>query len=40
MPDASLAVVPDAGHLPWLDRPEEVGDLVTSFLSAPILARW
>jgi pimeloyl-ACP methyl ester carboxylesterase len=40
MPDASLAVVPDAGHLPWLDRPEEVGDRVTSFLSAPILSRW
>lgn len=32
MPDARVQVVPGAGHLPWLDRPAQVADLVTGFL--------
>jgi pimeloyl-ACP methyl ester carboxylesterase len=36
MPDARLVRVPDAGHLPWLDRPEAVVDPVREFLAADV----
>lgn len=29
---ARLVLLPDAGHLPWLDKPEECGKLVSDFL--------
>ncbi len=32
--DAELLELPDAGHVPWLDRPDVV-DRVVSFLNAP-----
>jgi pimeloyl-ACP methyl ester carboxylesterase len=28
LPDAELQTVPDAGHWPWLDRPELVARIV------------
>jgi len=31
---AELVELPDAGHWPWLDRPDVIG-LVTDFVSAP-----
>lgn len=31
MPDASIEVLPDAGHLPWLDQPEAVAVSLNSF---------
>jgi pimeloyl-ACP methyl ester carboxylesterase len=33
LPDAELLELPDAGHVPWLDRPEVI-DRVTEFLAA------
>jgi 3-oxoadipate enol-lactonase len=33
LPDAELAVIPGAGHLPSLERPAETGALVRSFLA-------
>lgn len=33
--DATLEMLPDAGHLPWLDDPEGVAKATTSFLDAP-----
>jgi pimeloyl-ACP methyl ester carboxylesterase len=33
LPDAELLELPDAGHVPWLDRPDMV-DRVVSFLNA------
>lgn len=35
MPDARLEVIPDAGHLPYLDRPDAVADAITGFLTQP-----
>lgn len=32
IPHASAEVVPDAGHLAWLDQPEAVAGLITNFL--------
>lgn len=34
MPEASLEMVPDSGHLPWLDEPELVARSTRSFLLA------
>ena len=34
MSQAYLEVIPDAGHLPWLDAPQRVADLMRRFLSA------
>jgi 2-hydroxy-6-oxonona-2,4-dienedioate hydrolase len=34
MPDAELTMVPDAGHLPWLDDPEGAARATTAFLGA------
>jgi pimeloyl-ACP methyl ester carboxylesterase len=34
MPDATLTMVPDAGHLPWLDDPAGAADATASFLLA------
>ena len=34
MPQGSAAVVPDAGHLAWLDQPETVAGLIDSFLQS------
>lgn len=31
MPEAELAVVPDSGHLPWLDDPGKHAELIDSF---------
>ena len=33
LPDAELAVIPGAGHLPSMERPEETAALVSRFLS-------
>jgi 3-oxoadipate enol-lactonase len=33
LPNAELAVIPGAGHLPPLERPEETTALVRAFLS-------
>jgi 3-oxoadipate enol-lactonase len=33
LPDAELAVIPEAGHLPSMERPEETAALVRRFLS-------
>ena len=32
MPDATLDLVPDSGHLPWIDDPAEVGRTTGAFL--------
>lgn len=34
LPNAELAVIPGAGHLPPLERPEETAALVRAFLSS------
>jgi 2-hydroxy-6-oxonona-2,4-dienedioate hydrolase len=34
MPDARLHLIPESGHLPWLDAPEEVSALAREFLRA------
>jgi proline iminopeptidase len=34
LPDASVAILPDAGHLPWLDAPAAFTDVLQSFLAA------
>jgi 2-hydroxy-6-oxonona-2,4-dienedioate hydrolase len=33
MPDAELTMVPEAGHLPWIDFPERMGSAATAFLT-------
>lgn len=33
MPDATLEMIPDSGHLPWLDEPEHVGHETANFLA-------
>ena len=35
LPNGSLHVVPDTGHLPWYDHPDEVADRVTAHLASP-----
>ncbi len=35
IPDARIQVVPDTGHLAWLDSPTEVASLLRSFLLEP-----
>jgi pimeloyl-ACP methyl ester carboxylesterase len=32
MPDATLQLVPGAGHLPWLDAPQEAAAFTTAHL--------
>ncbi len=32
MPDAGLVMLPDSGHLPWLDFPQRAGELSAEFL--------
>lgn len=32
IPDARHAVIPKAGHLAWLERPDEVNDVIDAFL--------
>lgn len=32
MPDTELLMIPDAGHLPWLDDPVLTADLTREFL--------
>ncbi len=39
MKQARLAVIPDAGHLPMLEQPEAVSDLLRDFLAGPLLLR-
>jgi pimeloyl-ACP methyl ester carboxylesterase len=39
MKQARLAIVPDAGHLPMLEQPDVVSDLLRDFLSGPLLLR-
>ncbi len=36
---ARLAVLPDAAHLPMLEKPEAVSDLLRDFLAGPLLLR-
>ncbi len=33
LPNARLVLLPDAGHMPWFDEPDECGVLVTDFLN-------
>jgi pimeloyl-ACP methyl ester carboxylesterase len=33
IPGATLATIPKAGHLAWLERPDELNDLIERFLS-------
>jgi len=33
MPDARVEVLPDAGHLPWFDRPDTVAATIAGFLA-------
>jgi pimeloyl-ACP methyl ester carboxylesterase len=33
IPGATLASIPKAGHLAWLERPAELNDLIEGFLS-------
>ncbi len=33
MPQARLEILPDAGHMPWLDSPQQVAGLVAAFFS-------
>jgi pimeloyl-ACP methyl ester carboxylesterase len=33
LPNARLVLLPDAGHAPWMDKPDECATLVTEFLS-------
>jgi pimeloyl-ACP methyl ester carboxylesterase len=35
IPGSRLAILPDAGHLPMWERPDEVNRLITDFLSSP-----
>jgi proline iminopeptidase len=34
LPNATLQVIPEAGHWPWLERPELVREIVRAFLTA------
>ena len=34
MPDARLEMLPESGHLPWLDDPEKIGKETASFLGS------
>lgn len=34
-PDAGLVMIPEAGHLPWLDFPELTADRAREFLGHP-----
>jgi pimeloyl-ACP methyl ester carboxylesterase len=34
MPNVTLEMVPDAGHLPWLDFPAEIGNATRAFIDA------
>ena len=36
MPNATFELIPDAGHLPWLDEPHLVADLVNSYLDTTL----
>jgi hypothetical protein len=36
MPKAQCQVLSDAGHLPWLDQPEECNRLVAKFLKEAV----
>ena len=33
MPNATLEMIPDSGHLPWLDEPQHIGLETTRFLA-------
>jgi pimeloyl-ACP methyl ester carboxylesterase len=35
MPNATLLVVPDSGHLPWFDRPDDVSARALEHLQTP-----
>jgi pimeloyl-ACP methyl ester carboxylesterase len=35
MADARMVAIPDAGHLPWLDRPDTIATALSEFLQAP-----
>jgi 2-hydroxy-6-oxonona-2,4-dienedioate hydrolase len=37
MPDARLTMVPDAGHLPWLDDPAAAAATTTTFLGSEVV---
>ncbi|MGI9610425.1 MAG: alpha/beta fold hydrolase, partial [Acidimicrobiia bacterium] len=32
MPDAELEMIPESGHLPWLDFPDQIGERARAFL--------
>lgn len=39
MADARIVAIPDAGHLPWLDRPDTIAATLRGFLQAPTNTR-
>jgi 2-hydroxy-6-oxonona-2,4-dienedioate hydrolase len=39
LPDAQLTMVPQAGHLPWLDDPEAAAEATSAFLHAEVVNR-
>lgn len=39
MPYGKLAVIAQAGHLPSLEQPEAVSDVIAAFLSGPVMLR-
>ncbi len=38
LPNARLAIVPQAGHLPWLERPAEIREALRGFLDGLVVA--
>ena len=39
MPKAVLKVIQGAGHLPMLEKPEEVSSAIEAFLRSPMILR-
>ncbi len=39
IPDAKLAIVHDAGHLPVLEQPAQVNEILRDWMSAPLILR-
>jgi pimeloyl-ACP methyl ester carboxylesterase len=39
MPFGKFHIIEDAGHLPGLEQPDQVTDLIDAFLNGPVLLR-
>jgi pimeloyl-ACP methyl ester carboxylesterase len=37
MPNARIEIIPDVGHLPWMEAPGVSADLIAGFLRQPPL---